>query len=118
MHTAAQAKNTIRALVLREGRPAVVEAIDPTEDGFAALVGGDPFVVPLTDDYLLLLCREAPVQARPNIRLIDSGDPGTGLVAGTVVVMKASDVGSLISLSDAEITALRGALEGRRVGSC
>ncbi len=118
MHTAAQAKNTIRALVLREGRPAVVESIDPTEDGFATLVGGDPFVVPLTDDYLLLLCREAAATARPNIRLIDSGDPGTGLVAGTVVVMRASEGGSLISLSDAEITALRGALEGRRVGSC
>lgn len=118
MHTAPQAKPTIRALVLRESLPAVVEGINPSEDGFAALVGGDPFVVPLTDDFLLLLCREAPASARPNLRLIDAGDPGTGLVAGTVVVMKASESGSLVSLSDAEITALRGALEGRRVGSC
>lgn len=118
MHTSPQAKQTIRAIVLREGRPAVVESVDTSEDGFAALVGGDPIVVPLTDDYLLLLSREAPATARPNLRLIDSGDHGTGLVAGTVVVMKASEVGSLVSLSDAEITGLRGALEARRVGSC
>lgn len=118
MHTAPQAKPTVRALVLREGRPAIVEAIDPTPEGFAALVGGEPLVLPLTDDYLLLLANEAPTSARPNLRLIDAGDPGTGLVAGTCVVMKANEIGSLTSLSEGEAAALRGALEGRRVGSC
>lgn len=108
----------IRALVLREGAPATVEAVTPSSDGFSAVVGNKPMMIGMTSEYSLVLSSEPDESARPNLRVVDAGGPGMGLIAGACFVVKHNDSGRVVSLDDGDVVALRGYLEARRVGSC
>lgn len=107
--------SSLRSIVLREGRPAVVEQVAPNTDAFAHLVGGEPMILPLTDDYAVIFAQDG--SPRPNVRVIDAGGPGLGMIPGTCFVLRHHD-GSLASLDDGDIAALRGWLEARRIGVC
>lgn len=108
----------VRILVMREGAPAVVECIPPTGESFANLVGDKPLMVGMTSDYSLVLSGEPADKARPNLRVVDAGGPGMGLIAGPCFVIKHAATGSVVSLDDCDIVALRGYMEARRVGAC
>ncbi len=109
----------VRVLVMREGAPAVVESLPPTGESFASVVGENPLMVGMTSEYSLVLSGEPTAKARPNLRVIEAGGPGNGLIAGTCFVVKHNGSnGAVVSLDDADIVALRGYIEARRVGAC
>lgn len=105
----------LRALVMREARPAVVEGVAANTEAFARLVGGEPMILPLTDDYAIIFGENG--SKRPNVRVIDAGGPGFGMIPGTCFVVRHRD-GALSSLDDGDVAALRGWLEARRIGVC
>jgi hypothetical protein len=107
----------LRALVLREGRPATVESVSSETDEIAKIVGGEPMVLPLNAQYALVFAREGA--SRPNVRVIDAGSIGAGVgtISGTCVIFGRC-LAQLTSLEEGDITPLRGWLEARRVGVC
>lgn len=106
---------TLRVLMMREGRPATVETVGATPDAFAKAVQGEPVIMPITDQFSLVLPHGT--RARPNLRIIDAGGPGFGMICGSCFVVRQHEDG-LASLSDGDVAVLRGFMEARRVGVC
>lgn len=108
----------IRVLLLKEGRPASVVNVEATAETFGVVVGGEALMIGMTDRFSLIVSKDTPAKCRGNVRVVDSGSIACGHVAGDVFVVQHDERGALVSMDEGSLAAMRGYLEGRRVGAC